>query len=98
MLARPIRINHPILVTRWGVKLCQPSGGIGDAPMRVVVNPYMRTSLIRLSGFMLSCRRPISFADQFGQLDKSDRREGQPRNGENALGKTLGHPLPLFSF
>ena len=43
MLAHPIRINRPILVTRWGVKLCQPSGGIGDARMRVVVNPYMGT-------------------------------------------------------
>jgi hypothetical protein len=57
--------------------------------MRVVVNPYMGTSLTRLSGFMLSFRRPISFADQFGQLDKSDRREGQPRNGEDAFSKTL---------
>src|SRR5450759_1463971 len=89
MLAHPTRINRPILVRRWGIKLRQPSGSIGDTRMRVVVNPYMGTSLTRLSGFMLSFRRPISFADQFGQLDKSDRRECQPRNGEDAFSKTL---------
>ena len=43
MLAHPIQTCRLIAVTPWGVKLYQPSGGIGDARMRVVVNPYMGT-------------------------------------------------------
>ena len=30
MLAHPILINRPMVVTSWGVKLCRPSQGVLD--------------------------------------------------------------------
>lgn len=44
MLAHPVWINRPIVVTLVGRQaLPTAMGGIRDAPMRVVVNPYMGT-------------------------------------------------------
>jgi arsenate reductase len=42
MLAHPILINRPIVVTPWGVKLCRPSAAVVDILRLVQGGPFAK--------------------------------------------------------
>jgi arsenate reductase len=42
MLAHPILINRPIVVTPWGVKLCRPSEVVLDILPLPQLGPYVK--------------------------------------------------------
>jgi hypothetical protein len=46
----------------------------------------------------MNCRSALSFAQQFGQINESNRRTRQPRQDEGALGQPSRHAAHLLAF
>jgi arsenate reductase (glutaredoxin) len=62
MLAHPMLINRPIVVTPWGVKLCRPSEAVLDILPLPQRGPFAKEDGERVAGF------PVLGTTQFPRM------------------------------